>query len=122
MSEWAEFGVATNVAGRDDFCDPAMYSKRVDRLSATTTSAISSVVGLVNFRWTVTSWPMWSGFGGSTHFWIISDVQPGKAVISSGPRAWARTATPWTLDSPLGRPDHRSRATGAIRVSSPLAR
>src|SRR5262245_41878823 len=37
----AAFGVAANVAGRDDLADPAMYSSRAVRLSATTTSVIS---------------------------------------------------------------------------------
>src|SRR4051794_6920964 len=121
-SEPAAFGVATNVAGRDDWADPLTYSSRVVRLSATTTSVISSVVGFENRRRTVTSWPIRSGWAGSIVFWIISDVQPGKAVISSGPRAWATTAAPWMLDSPLGRPDHSARAAGPVRLWIPLAR
>src|SRR5204863_6779242 len=57
----AAFGVATNVAGRDALAEPGMYSSRVVRLSATTTSVISSVVGFENRRRTVTSCPIRSG-------------------------------------------------------------
>jgi len=59
---------AENVAGRDVWADPSTYSSRPVRLSATTTSVISSVVGFENFRWTVTSCPIRSGFAGSIHF------------------------------------------------------
>ena len=45
-----------------------MYSSRVVRLSATTTSVMSSVVGFMYFRWTVTSSPIFSGLAGSIHF------------------------------------------------------